>query len=557
MDMAVSVRISSLADTPRREVEAWLADFQQSWSRKQLKRIVRQLPRVGDPRRLPALVELVKIDLQRHWDRRTRVRIETYLRAFPELLAVDLLVDLIETEVAVRRRAGAAVDLASFRERFPDVVDQLRRIDLSASSAKSPSTEDQRYSTRDSYGPVAMPLLHHAPGQSGATGLPEQFGRYRILRKLGQGGMGSVYLAHDNQLDRRLALKVPLFWQADCPRVLERFYREARAAATLSHPNICPVYDVGTIDGVHFVTMAYIEGRPLSELINSRNHLPQKSVASVVRKLALAMQEAHDRGIIHRDLKPSNIMINQRSEPVIMDFGLARRAQEKVRLTQSGAIVGTPGYMSPEQVNADTKAIGPASDVYSLGVILYEMLTNHVPFDGPAPAVLAAILIREPPRPFTYRADLDPELEAICLRTIAREIPDRYGSMRELAAALTSYLKSDGSGKMHARERPGTAASTLANTSPVTARQDTEISGTSPPQLESVKQAAVNTSSRTNPTRGWNRCTVALGGAILAAAVGAATWAAVAAGNQRQPLTAPENGAEVDQLPPTAEGPSP
>jgi predicted Ser/Thr protein kinase len=278
---------------------------------------------------------------------------------------------------------------------------------------------------------------------SGAPSLPERFGRYRILKKLGQGGMGSVYLAHDSQLDRRLALKVPLFTEADGPETLQRFYREARSAATLAHPNICPVHDVGTIDGIHYVTMDYIEGKPLSELIGSTKRLPQKAVAAVVRKLALAMQEAHQKGIIHRDLKPANVMINQRNEPVIMDFGLARRAQEDVRLTKSGSILGTPAYMAPEQVGGDVKAIGPGCDIYSLGVILFEMLTGQLPFSGPVTAVLGQILTQEPPRPASLRPDLDPALEAICLKAMAKKQSDRYGSMRDLAAALTAYLKGE------------------------------------------------------------------------------------------------------------------
>src|SRR5207248_3269451 len=154
-------------------------------------------------------------------------------------------------------------------------------------------------------------------------------------------------------------------------------------AATLSHPNICPVFDVGTIDGIHYVTMAYVEGKTLSALIRGDERLPQKAVAAVVRKLALAMQEAHACGVIHRDLKPSNVMINKRNEPVIMDFGLARRAQENARLTRSGSVLGTPAYMAPEQVKGDPKAVGPASDIYSMGVILYEMLTGELPFNGP------------------------------------------------------------------------------------------------------------------------------------------------------------------------------
>src|SRR4051812_34074977 len=151
--------------------------------------------------------------------------------------------------------------------------------------------------------------------------------------------MGAVYLAHDTQLDRRVALKVPHFTPEDGPEVIDRFYREARAAATFDHPNLCPIYDVGQVDGIHYLTMPYIVGKSLSEVIDPDKPTPQRQAAAVVRKLALALEEAHSRGVIHRDLKPANIMATNRRQLVIMDFGLARRAEgDDDRLTKTGAI---------------------------------------------------------------------------------------------------------------------------------------------------------------------------------------------------------------------------
>ncbi len=290
----------------------------------------------------------------------------------------------------------------------------------------------------------ATPSPARSPAPAAAD-LPEQFGRYRVLKQLGKGGMGAVYLAHDTQLDRPVALKVPHFSASDGPHVLERFQREARAAATLRHSNICPVYDVGEIDGVRYLTMAFIEGRPLSSLIGDDKPLTVRQAATLVRKLALALKEAHGTGVIHRDLKPSNIMIDKRGEPVLMDFGLARRIdQTDKRLTQSGAILGTPAYMSPEQVSGDLEALGPASDIYSLGVILYELLIARLPFEGPTAAVLGQIMVSEPPPPSKLRPDLDSRVESICLKAMAKKIEGRYASMGELAAALTEYLQSKG-----------------------------------------------------------------------------------------------------------------
>jgi hypothetical protein len=274
-----------------------------------------------------------------------------------------------------------------------------------------------------------------------AQDFPVRLGRYQLLKLLGEGGMGTVYLAQDTHLDRPVALKVPHFEAADGPRVWERFYREARAAATIRHPHVCPVHDVGEIDGTPYLTMAYVEGKPLSEFAAERPLTPRQA-AVLVRKLALALQEAHQKGVIHRDLKPANVMIDLRGEPILMDFGLARRTGGgDPRLTLCDAALGTPAYMPPEQVSGHLGATGPASDVYSLGVMLYELVTGRLPFHGGAKSMLAQVLMDEPPPPSAVRPDLDPRLEAICRKAMAKKVEDRYASMAELAAALTESLR--------------------------------------------------------------------------------------------------------------------
>lgn len=290
----------------------------------------------------------------------------------------------------------------------------------------------------------------NAAAQSNGTAgaLPEKLGRYRIIRFLGKGAMGSVYLAHDTQLDRQVAMKVPKFEEGDGADVLERFYREARSAAILRHPNICPVYDVGEIDGNRYLTMAYIEGRPLTEFIKRDKPLAERQVAILVRKLALALNEAHTHGIIHRDLKPGNVMIDQHGEPVILDFGLARNVDrgDTTRLTQVGVLLGSPAYMSPEQVEADDDTLGPATDIYSLGVVLYELLTGRVPFAGSAVSVIACIMTREPPPLKELRPTVDPRLDAICQKMMAKRIAERFASMTAVADALAGFLKRPAAG---------------------------------------------------------------------------------------------------------------
>lgn len=272
---------------------------------------------------------------------------------------------------------------------------------------------------------------------------PARLGRYRIERELGRGAMGAVYLAHDTELDRHVAIKIPKFSGSDAPEYLERFYREARAAATLRHANICPVYDVGEADAVRFITMAYVNGRPLDAEVKAGTPLPERRAAELVAKLADALDHAHRRSVIHRDLKPSNVLIDEEGEPIIMDFGLARQTNklEDKRLTQSGMIIGSPAYMSPEQIEDGAASVGPRSDIYSLGVMLFELLTARLPFEGSVAAVIGQIITRDPPRPGQLRPELDPRLESICLKMMEKRPEDRYASMSDVVTALEDYLK--------------------------------------------------------------------------------------------------------------------
>ncbi|HZU36192.1 MAG TPA: protein kinase, partial [Gemmataceae bacterium] len=288
--------------------------------------------------------------------------------------------------------------------------------------------------------------------------LPRMLGRYELRRLLGKGGMGAVYLAHDTQLDRPVALKIPSFASSGT-LARERFVQEARAAALVSHPNLCPVYDAGAIDGVEYLTMAYIEGKPLSALIRGGKQLPERIAAALVFQLARAMQAAHERGIIHRDLKPDNIMITVKKQPVIMDFGLARRSVgiEDVRLTQSGTLLGTPAYMSPEQVDGNVKAMGPGCDIYSLGVILYQLLTGRLPFDPAAGfgSLIAQIVTDPPPPPSRFRPGLSAKLERICLTALAKKPEQRQQSMADLACELDSFIRSPQTeSKSSTKEKP-------------------------------------------------------------------------------------------------------
>jgi WD40 repeat protein/serine/threonine protein kinase len=422
-----------------------LIEFDRSWHIGRLAEEMQRLPPTGSATREWMLMELIKVDLEHQWSSGHQATVESYLAAIPQLgTAQNVSAELLQAEYEVRLQFGARADLADFQARFPAQIDELqqrlrrKREIISDSELAQPARE------------TASIQLDPTPSMSviavRSLQLPEVFGRYRILRMLARGGMGEVYLAHDTELDRDVALKVPQFQTDRSPDVLERFKREARSAAMLLHPNICPILDVGEIGGIHYLTMAYVEGISLADVARREPPISQREVAILIHKLALTLQEAHAQGVVHRDLKPSNIMINRRGEPIVMDFGLAwltdagRPGEE--RLTQTGLALGTPAYMSPEQVKGARDSVGASCDIYSLGVILFELLTGKLPFQGSVRTVLANVLTEEPVSPSTIRAGIDPELEGICLKAMAKSPDNRYASMSELADALARYLSS-------------------------------------------------------------------------------------------------------------------
>lgn len=285
-----------------------------------------------------------------------------------------------------------------------------------------------------------------ADSTSTSKDVPTSIGRFKVLELLGRGGMGAVYLAFDEKLARKVALKVPEFKSSQSKSALTRFYREARSAAKLSHPNLCQVYDVGEENDQHYIAMAYIQGHTLSKYVDTDRKNDPKMAAMIIRKIARAMEEAHGSGIIHRDLKPANIMLDNRREPIVMDFGLAypqEDSDEQSRLTQHGSILGSPAYMAPEQLKGEVDKIGRSSDVYSLGVVFYELLCGQIPYPGTGStiALISRVLTEQPVALATLRPDIEPTLIAICEKAMEKDIANRYASMKEFADAIGGYLK--------------------------------------------------------------------------------------------------------------------
>jgi serine/threonine-protein kinase len=268
---------------------------------------------------------------------------------------------------------------------------------------------------------------------------------YELLKELGRGGMGVVYKARQQSLDRLVAVKMLLGDPASNSTVLARFLSEARSAAALRHPNIVAVYQIGECSGGHFFVMEYIKGPTLQTVLERPRPDPQIPVLWAVNLMLPvidAVHYAHTRGIIHRDLKPANIMIDKATNrPVVLDFGIARRMDEPAGLTRMGVVVGTPSYMPPEQAG-EAGSIGPASDVYALGAILYRCLAGRLPYEAET-ALATLLLVAGPamaPSVSELRPDVPAALSAICMKCLSKRPDDRYQTAAELGRALKKFL---------------------------------------------------------------------------------------------------------------------
>jgi eukaryotic-like serine/threonine-protein kinase len=264
---------------------------------------------------------------------------------------------------------------------------------------------------------------------------------HEVLEVLGHGGAGVVYKAWHLRLDRPVAVKMLLAGPFARPQELERFVREAQAAAGLNHPNIVQIYEVGNAEGRPYFTMEFVEGGSLAQKLAGVPQ-PVRQAATLTTTLAETVQVAHQNGIIHRDLKPANVLLTAAGIPKIADFGLARRMEDAVALTQSGTPLGTPSYMAPEQAGGKTSAVGPVVDVYALGAILYELLTGRPPFRGESGAeTVQQVLLQEPVPPSRLNPTVPRDLETICLKCLRKEPDNRYASAAALSNDLTCFLE--------------------------------------------------------------------------------------------------------------------
>ncbi len=460
--------------------------FEAAWQRGERPSIAEFLHAgVADRREL--LVELVHAELELRIKGGDAARVEQYLSQFPELTNRRLTVlDLIAAEFTMRQRRQPELSAVEFCQRFPEHATALATLfqTTPAAAQKSLATsrgraEENQFGITPSQSPLPTEDLTSASersrqpkrstNDSGGRDLPYSFGDYVLLEEVARGGMGVVYKARQTSLNRTVAVKMLLSGQFAGPGELERFRREAEAAAQLRHPNIVAIHEVGRIDGQPYLAMDFINGPSLDHFVRDGPLAPE-AAATLARAVAEAVQFAHEHGILHRDLKPSNILMervesgelrvesqeartpqhtvlslnSQRStlNPMITDFGLMRRLDGGSDLTASGELLGTPSYMPPEQAEGNWQAVGAPSDVYAIGAILYQLLTGRPPFLG-ATRIETLIQVRtqEPVAPRLLVPGIERDLETICLKCLQKDPAKRYATARDLADDLGRYLR--------------------------------------------------------------------------------------------------------------------
>jgi serine/threonine protein kinase len=426
---------------------------------------------LGTAAEQPALlVELVELDLESRLNAGEPARLETYLERFPALSRDrTTLLGLIATEYRLRRQREPDLPFEEYQGRFPACAEGLRAYLESgaAHTVHAPAPGDmqpteiftppgtaifqprptdhpghQPRSDKDTYVPSGQAA--GPPPEGGGAPAPSRVlvPGYEILAELGRGGMGVVYKARETSLKRVVALKMILAGAHAGAADLARFRSEVEAVARLHNPNIVQIYSVNEHEGFPFCALEYVDGGTLTHKLRA-GPLPPRAAAELVRQLAEAIHSAHQQGVVHRDLKPDNVLLTADGVPKITDFGLAKQLNN-VSKTQSGMVMGTPGYMAPEQALGRNKDVGPAADIYALGAILYEMLTGRQPFHGETPMdTMMLVIYEEPVSPSRVQPAVPRDLETVCLKCLQKDPPQRYPSGQALAEELTRFLNNE------------------------------------------------------------------------------------------------------------------
>lgn len=384
------------------------------------------------------------------------------------MTSLDEQLELAVAELLAGEEAATPVAIDALAQKYPAVADDLREfaaVHLRLTTVSAPLRQSVGYVLQQwGKSPVAdtasasdnertLDLAVNGERNRNPSGridlMPNsRFGDYELIDELGRGGMGVVYKARHVRLKRIVALKMVLAGRFAEDSDLSRFREEALTAAALDHPGIVPIHEAGEVEGVPYFSMGFIEGASLADLIK-QGPLPPAEAARLMRRIAAAVAYAHAQGVIHRDLKPANILLARgeggaKYDPKITDFGLARRLNGESHLTTTGQVLGTPSYMSPEQASGNPHSADVGADVYSLGAILFALLTGRPPFVGNNPMeTLLQVLEKDPPSLCSLNAKVPRELEWICLKCLEKKAGDRYATAGELADDLDRFLRQE------------------------------------------------------------------------------------------------------------------